>query len=407
MASREQASITPGLVNLVAPGRDAAVLGESLRGWIAAVEDGLGTSFRVVASEHFDGDRLDLVFVKSGGVEGAFVRDMGARPGPFVLLTTGLHNSLPAALEMAAWLRSHGRHVEVLHGEADLVVRRLRLLVQVFEARRRLRGLRLGLLGAPSDWLVASAVEPETARRVLGVELLELDYEQFLATDPGPRDGAGLRERMGGAAGKALSAGDVDAAAMVYGRLRSVVDRHRLDGFTIRCFDLLERCDTTACLALSFLNDEGIIAGCEGDVPALLSMAILEAVARTPAFQANPARIDRSDDAVVFAHCTVPWSMGQNVRLTTHFESGRGVGVRGKMGPGPVTVFRIGNDCRAHWVSEGVVEPAEHDPGLCRTQVRVVLDEGIDYFLERALGNHHVVVRGRHGPVVRELFRWL
>ena len=37
-------------------------------------------------------------------------------------------------------------------------------------------------------------------------------------------------------------------------------------------FDIVKTCGTTSCLALALLNDEGIVAGCEGDMQTLLSM---------------------------------------------------------------------------------------------------------------------------------------
>ncbi len=71
------------------------------------------------------------------------------------------------------------------------------------------------------------------------------------------------------------------------------MDKYDLKGLTIRCFDLLSTVHNTGCIALSLLNDEGIISSCEGgDVPALISMLILNALSDEPVFMANPSSID-------------------------------------------------------------------------------------------------------------------
>ena len=61
-------------------------------------------------------------------------------------------------------------------------------------------------------------------------------------------------------------------AAAVLVALRAVFARHDLHACTLRCFDLVTRLRTTGCYALSRLNDQGLIAGCEGDVPSTLTM---------------------------------------------------------------------------------------------------------------------------------------
>jgi L-fucose isomerase-like protein len=44
---------------------------------------------------------------------------------------------------------------------------------------------------------------------------------------------------------------------------------------------------------------------------------------------------------------------------------------------------------------------------MCRTQLRLRLDEPLDYFLERSIGNHHVIVRGDHVDKLSTVLRML
>jgi L-fucose isomerase-like protein len=44
---------------------------------------------------------------------------------------------------------------------------------------------------------------------------------------------------------------------------------------------------------------------------------------------------------------------------------------------------------------------------MCRTQLHLRLDEPLDYFLERSIGNHHVIVRGDYVHRLNAVFRQL
>ena len=110
----------------------------------------------------------------------------------------------------------------------------------------------------------------------------------------------------------------------------------------------------TGCIALAQLNADGYVAGCEGDVPAMLSMYIGRSLLGVSGFQANPSRIDPQTGEILFAHCTVPFDMVSRYAFDTHFESGIGVGVRGHIPEGPVTVFKVSGDLSRRFVAEDV-----------------------------------------------------
>lgn len=153
-------------------------------------------------------------------------------------------------------------------------------------------------------------------------------------------------------------------------RVSSSICRYSLQGLTIRCFDLLTSVHNTGCLALAKLNAEGIVAGCEGDVPAMLSMKIAQAVMGVSGFQANPASIDPQTGEMLFAHCTIPFNLVERYEFDTHFESGIGVGIRGYMKEGPVTIFKVSGDLSRHFVEEGELVRSQAKPDREATAVR-------------------------------------
>ena len=338
---------------------------------------------------------LDLIYVRTGGTEGIFKRLLPQlqmqTQRPLRLLTSGKSNSLAASMEILSYLRQQGLRGEIIHGDADYIRRRVQLLEQAGEALLRLRDCRLGIVGAPSDWLIASDADREAVSRKLGIELTDIAMEELLEDER-------LKiqdERLCGSSG----------AEAIYHALKAIVGRHGLQGFTIRCFDLLTAVKNTGCLALAKLNSEGTVAGCEGDVPALLSMTIVKALTGVSGFQANPANINPQTGEMIFAHCTIPLNMVERYELDTHFESGIGVGIRGYMKTGPVTIFKVSGDLQRCFVAEGELVRNEAKPDLCRTQQVIRLNDAAQaaYFLTQPIGNHHIVVPGHHAETLKAI----
>ena len=347
---------------------------------------------------------LDLIYVRTGGAEGIFKQllpEMLARGiERYYLLTSGKSNSLAASLEILSYLRQQGLKGEVLHGSDSYLQQRISNIHRAFQARKALDGTRIGVIGKPSDWLIASHADSVALMDKLGVRLQEIPMEELLQEiDKASKDPAPVEEAM---------AADVRAsypgATQIYHALKQLVDRYRLGAFTLRCFDLLTSVGNTGCLALASFNADGIPASCEGDVPALLSMMIAQALTGCTGFQANPARIDVESGKMLFAHCTVPFNMLRSWQYDTHYESGIGVGIHGEIPEGPVTVFKVSGKLDRHFIAEGELLYNQYEDNLCRTQVVLRLEpEKARYFLTDPIGNHHIILPGHCGELLEEL----
>lgn len=180
--------------------------------------------------------------------------------------------------------------------------------------------------------------------------------------------------------------------------MRSLVREESLDALTVRRFDLLGASQATSCLALCVLSDDGVVAGCEGDLPSVVAMLWVRRLLGAACWMANPARLDPAGQMLTPAHCTVPRTMLTESRIDTHFESGLGRAVAGTLPTGPVTLVRIGGrDLDRLWLTEGELVASLAEPDLCRSQGTVRLDRGrVEDLLSDPLGNHLVLVPGRH-----------
>ena len=347
---------------------------------------------------------LDLIYVRTGGTEGFFKRllpELRAKSErPFYLLTSGKSNSLAASMEILSYLRQNDFKGEIIHGDADYISKRIRLLAKVGEARMSLKGCRLGIIGEPSDWLISSHADKEAVMRRLCISLIDIPMQELLdvmAVTP-------LRATSEQAPTDAIRSA-LPVAEQIYDALKTIIERHQLQGFTIRCFDLLTAVHNTGCLALAKLNAEGIVAGCEGDVPAMLSMMIVQALLGVSGFQANPASINPETGEMLFAHCTIPLNLVERYEFDTHFESGIGVGIRGYMKEGPVTIFKVSGDLSRFFIEEGELIRNQAKSDLCRTQQFIQLSHPsqASYFLTNPIGNHHIILPGHHHDLLEEM----
>lgn len=325
---------------------------------------------------------LNLIYVRTGGTEGIFLRLLpellAKSKRPFYLLTSGKSNSLAASMEILSYLQQHNLSGEILHGNTDYIARRISILERTGKAIQWLSGKRLGVIGKPSDWLISSHADYDVVRQQLGIELVDIPMQELLDAYTGD----------------------------IYGALKMLISRHQLQGFTLRCFDLLTAVKDTGCMALAKLNAEGYVAGCEGDVPAMLSMMMVRSLTGVSGFQANPASIDPETGEMLFAHCTIPLDMVERYELDTHFESGIGTGIRGYMKEGPVTVFKVSGDLSRHFIAEGQLVRNQSKPDLCRTQQVIQLSDKrqASYFLTEPIGNHHIIMPGHQSQLLEALF---
>ncbi len=360
--------------------------------------------FRGADFSDFGTHELDLIYVRTGGAEGIFkslLPEMLARGTErYYLLTSGKSNSLAASLEILSYLKQQGLKGEVLHGNEAWLQKRIQTLETVAAARKRLSGARIGVIGQPSDWLIASHANPMAIMDRLGARVVEVPMEELLQEiAKAPGNEAPKEEPMEDKVRKSFP-----GATQIYHALEVLLERHQLQAFTLRCFDLLTTVGNTGCLALASFNADGTPAACEGDVPALLSMMIAQALTGCTGFMANPARIDTETGEILFAHCTVPFNMVKSWQYDTHFESGIGVGIHGELPEGPVTVFKVSGDLERHFAAEGELLYNQYEENLCRTQVMLRLrPEDARYFLSNPIGNHHIVLPGHCKALLEEL----
>ena len=326
-----------------------------------------------------------VVAVLTGGTESKFVQlvedGLIDLHKPIYLMVSGHSNSLAASLEILSYIRQHKGVGKVMMSADDTDIPELSDLAHLTDTPtdsllHNDQPLRLGVVGQPSDWLISSAVNYQEVLQRMNIELVDIDINELQSlgeVDPGMK-----------------------GAEAIYERLKEIVLKNDLQGVTLRCFDLLSTVKNTGCIALSKLNDEGIPASCEGDIPTLLTMMLCKRLTGELCFQVNPARIQANGE-MLFAHCTLPLKMTEKHEYTTHFESGIGVAIHGDLPTGDYTLVKMSGDLKRLLAVDVELERCQFEANLCRTQVWIkATPEVSQYFLTNPIHNHHVLIHGHH-----------
>ena len=354
----------------------------------------------------------DAFMIATGGVENLFKRLWEAidvemmcsphRPKTVTMIADGRNNSLAASLEILTYLENIGVEGKILHGTNEEIIS---TLVETWHAAS-LQG-RIGLFGPPSDWLIASGVDRDYLCQHYGIETIDIDLQRVIdGIKAVPQSEAEkVAQSMVNRANAIKEPSDADMveAAKAYLAIRKICQEKHLDAMTIRCFDIVKTCGTTSCLALALLNDEDIVAGCEGDMQTLLSMFLAKRLCGEVAFMANPSQL--TDKSSMLAHCTIPLTMCDETVIRTHFESGIGVAIQGLLPLTDYTLFKWGGpQLDRYYVTEAKAVETPYSNHFCRTQITLNVNLK-PYLLQHSIGNHHVIIRGRHADEIRRFMQ--
>jgi len=179
---------------------------------------------------------------------------------------------------------------------------------------------------------------------------------------------------------------------------RDLMKRAECRAMTIRgCMrTIMPIAQTTACLALSHLNDTGYLAFCESDFVVIPSGLLLGSISGRPTFLNDPTF--PHDGMITLAHCTAPRKMdGQTLepaRILTHFESDYGAAPKVEMGLGRQVTMIAPDFAAQRWLGlKGEIVDHPFLP-ICRSQIDVRFAADSHLVAQRMPGFHWMLVYG-------------
>ncbi len=328
----------------------------------------------------------DVLFFLTGGSERFAKQQVSA--GRFVLLIgSERDNAYASATEVKAYLNMMKIPSLLLDEDEAGTPKALQNFARVKQALAAMQGKKIGLIGQVSDWLISSSISTSLLEAKLGIKLITIPWEDLAHFSAFKPSGQFLGYYSD------VKNIDLTETAKISELLTDAMKKFQLDAITVECFPLVQRHGVTACLPLAKLNDEGIPAGCEGDITAIIGMILGKELTGTVPWIANVNKV--TNEGCLFSHCTIAPGLVSDYSVTTHFETGKGTAIAGNFKGDTVTIFRFDQELRKAFLATATITERPASPHACRTQIRVNLTEReVQLLRDHPLGNHHLIVPG-------------
>ena len=170
-----------------------------------------------------------------------------------------------------------------------------------------------------------------------------------------------------------------------------------------RCMGtIIPMAQTTACMPLSLINDEGLMAFYESDFVVITSGILLRYISGKPSFLNDPTY--PHNGVTTCAHCTAPRRMNgrdyEPVEIHTHFESDYGAAPKVNMRTGQIITNLIPDFSSSKWLGfrGKIIDHPFYD--ICRSQIDLEIEGDWKRLLEDMQGFHWMTC---YGDYLREV----
>lgn len=269
------------------------------------------------------------------------------------------------------------------------------------------RGTRIVAIGGAGGWGEGSSLAPAISRDLWGLDIREVSYEQL---EPLIRKAMGDRKKMSAAERRTdeiLSHRDVNLqtdrqfvvnAVLLNDIFRELMQEADAPAITVQgCMStIIPIARTTACLSLSLINDDGLMAFCESDFVVIPSGILLRYISGRPSFLQDPTHPHHG--VVTVAHCTAPRRMNgldlEPVRILTHYESDYGAAPKVEMKIGQIVTNIAPNFHSTRWIgfTGKIIDHPFMD--ICRSQIDIEINGDWRRLLDQMQGFHWMTCYG-------------
>ena len=262
-------------------------------------------------------------------------------------------------------------------------------------------------IGGANAWSQPAGVVPERVKEIWGFEYLDINYDDVGKMIREFKADAKVMDRARKRADAYLkipgtrleTTNDFFVYSFVLDDLfRVLMQQADTNLITVNsCMGaIMPAAETTACLTLSTLNDDGYLAFCESDFVVIPSGVLLGNITGKPVFLANPNY--PHDGIITVAHCTAPRKMdGKNydpARIVTHFESDYGAAPYVEVPLGTTTTHIAPAFNSQRWVGlKGTIDDVPFRP-ICRSQFDIRYEFPDDLLAKRMPGFHWMTCFG-------------
>lgn len=172
----------------------------------------------------------------------------------------------------------------------------------------------------------------------------------------------------------------LETSAAMYLAEKAVMERHGANAITINCLGGFygNHIHAYPCLGFHQMNNEGLVGGCECDVPSAATMVTFTALTKgRPGYISDPV-IDTAKRQIIYAHCVAsnrafgPEGPRNPYEILTHSEDRQGAAVRSDLPIGYMTTtLRIDSGRKQIVFHQGRAMANDPDDRACRTKLAV------------------------------------
>ncbi len=266
-------------------------------------------------------------------------------------------------------------------------------------------GARIVALGGP--WGKYAPEAPTVAREKYRLQIVDVSYEAV-----GPRIKAAMEDPARTAAARrwardylslpgttlATTNEFLANAFLLYDVFKDLMREHEAPAFTIRnCMStIMPISQTTPCLTLGLLNDEGLMAFCESDFVIIPAGILLHYVSGKPVFMHNSTF--PHDGVVTCAHCSAPRRLDgvryEPATILTHYESEYGAAPKVEIPPGQQVTFIDPEYSTGRWLGFTGVIRSNPAYEVCRSQHDVEIQGDWRRLINEVRDSHWMMVYG-------------
>jgi hypothetical protein len=266
-------------------------------------------------------------------------------------------------------------------------------------------GARIVALGGA--WGKYSPEAPQVAREKYKLEIREVSYEDAAPRINSARADGKLLSKAQKWTEQYLSLPDttlmtdrkyVVNAFLLYGVFKGLMREYDAPAFTIKaCMTtILPIAETTPCLALSLLNDEGLLAFCESDFVVIPAGILLHYISGKPVFLHNSTFPHNA--IATCAHCSAPRRMDgkryEPAKVMSHYESEYGAAPKVEMPIGQQVTFIDPEYSSGRWVGFKGVVKSSPSYEICRSQQDVEIQGDWTKLLKEVRDSHWMMAYG-------------
>ncbi len=271
-----------------------------------------------------------------------------------------------------------------------------------------LRRARFGMVGSPCPGMLDVEADEADLEKVLGATAVHIGLDALLeaaqAASPGEAAAAAQRliSQTGGT--RDISEQALAENLRLYAGIGELVRRNKLDAYSVRCWpELRDLHKITPCAAHALMSQDGIPNTCEVDLPALITIYILNRLAGTPAFNFDITAYLAEEGAIQFAHCgAAEPSLAEDPRkalVRVHMRTGTGATVEFPFREGTATLAKLlrPRDGKLRlFVSRGrVIQSGESVRGSVATvRPEPTAEAFLDKMMREAVEHHVALVYG-------------